>query len=311
VRIEPDRAYAYRTRGDLWRFRNNFEKAIADYSRLLQIRPNDCEVFYYRGLCRCHQEEYEKAIADFDEILCRQPESIRAYQGRGFVWSRRKVYDRAVEDYTEGIRLRRIEVSNWCSMLWNLVSQGDLRRTISTFAQFQTVYLSTADGYLERASCYALQGDYDRAFADSHEALWIDPDSIRGHLLRGNLHSEIGQYGKALADFDAALRLDPKDARVCNAEAWFHATCAEAKYRDARQAVDLGVKACEQSKWNSFSYLDTLAAAKAEAGQFDDAILWQKKALALAIPASKKEMADRLALYESHKPYRAPLKKHI
>jgi hypothetical protein len=51
--------------------------------------------------------------------------------------------------------------------------------------------------------------------------------------------------------------------------------------------------------------LDTLAAAYAEAGQFDKAVLAQKEAIGLsADEASKKEFGEHLKLYEARKPYR-------
>jgi tetratricopeptide (TPR) repeat protein len=117
----------------------------------------------------------------------------------------------------------------------------------------------------------------------------------------------MGQNDKALADFDEALRLGPDDHGACNAAAWFRATCEEGKYRDGKQAVVLGTKACELTKWEYCETIDTLAAAHAEVGNFDEAVRWQKKALELAPPVSKKKMAERLALYESHKPYRTPV----
>jgi hypothetical protein len=58
------------------------------------------------------------------------------------------------------------------------------------------------------------------------------------------------------------------------------------------------------------SYLDTLAAAYAEAGRFEEAVRWQEKALAdpaLAKQVSREEYArcrQRLDLYKQRKPYR-------
>ena len=51
-------------------------------------------------------------------------------------------------------------------------------------------------------------------------------------------------------------------------------------------------------------YVDTLAAAYAELGRFEDAVKWQQKAAELAPEASKPEYEARLALYREGKPFR-------
>jgi hypothetical protein len=61
--------------------------------------------------------------------------------------------------------------------------------------------------------------------------------------------------------------------------------------------------------WKNFLYVDTLSAAYAEAGRFDEAITWQKKAVEHpeAFPAAELEkVKQRLNLYEAHKPYHEP-----
>ena len=93
-----------------------------------------------------------------------------------------------------------------------------------------------------------------------------------------------------------------------NNETRFRATCEEAKYLDAKRAVELGLKACERSKWKAYAYVDTLAAAHAEAGNFAEAVRWQKRAIEIAPKSSRKEMTERLVLFEAHKPYREPPK---
>jgi len=48
----------------------------------------------------------------------------------------------------------------------------------------------------------------------------------------------------------------------------------------------------------------TLAAAHAEAGEFDEAVKWQTKALELAPDSMKAGMKARFELYQQGKPFR-------
>jgi HJR/Mrr/RecB family endonuclease len=72
----------------------------------------------------------------------------------------------------------------------------------------------------------------------------------------------------------------------------------------------LATNLCELSRWSNASYLDTLAAAEAEAGLFDAAVKHEQQALELA-KAGKVDVKDfesRLSLYQQHKPYRTAAK---
>ena len=79
----------------------------------------------------------------------------------------------------------------------------------------------------------------------------------------------------------------------------------DAKYRDGKKAVELAKRACDLTEWKEPGVLDTMAAACAEAGDFDGAVKWQSQAEAI-FPAGKEkaEGAARLQLYKARKPYR-------
>jgi tetratricopeptide (TPR) repeat protein len=88
--------------------------------------------------------------------------------------------------------------------------------------------------------------------------------------------------------------------------AWFLATCPDEHFRNGNEAVSAAKKACELSQWQSFGCYDTLAVAHAEAGDFDQAVKYEKQALndSLIAPKEKQEREKRLALFEQRKPFR-------
>ena len=58
--------------------------------------------------------------------------------------------------------------------------------------------------------------------------------------------------------------------------------------------------------WKDAGLLDTLAAAYAEAGDFDAAVNWQEKALGMLAKndeQNRKDFEARLTLYRAKKPY--------
>jgi tetratricopeptide (TPR) repeat protein len=118
-------------------------------------------------------------------------------------------------------------------------------------------------------------------------------------------HEQELMYDTAVADFTEAIRLDPKDACAYNARAWIWATCPGARYRDGPRAIKSATRACELLGWKVANHIGTLAAACAEAGDFDAAVKWETKASELYADAEDKAKGqERLQLYQEKKPYR-------
>ena len=86
--------------------------------------------------------------------------------------------------------------------------------------------------------------------------------------------------------------------------AWLLATTTNASLRNGAEAVTLAEKTIEANPTNA-PYLDALAAAYAETGQFEKAVSFQNQAVQFAKTAAAKQgYADRLKLHQSNQPYR-------
>ena len=132
----------------------------------------------------------------------------------------------------------------------------------------------------------------------------LNPKDAAAYLDRANAWSDQKEYDKARADYREASRLNSKFGRAYWDLAWLLATCPDAKYRDGKQALANAEKAKALSGDNEPGLLDTLAAASAEAGDFANAVKWQKQALQLIDVKDRAEFQSRLELYQAHKPYR-------
>ena len=123
------------------------------------------------------------------------------------------------------------------------------------------------------------------------------------------LHME-GDYRAAVTAYERALKLNPDSIRANNNLAWLRATCPDASYRDGKLALELARKSMrlgEAAGQPKYLYYGTLAAAHAECGKFDQAVIQQQRCINAAPPEHIAAARERLGLYERQQPYRGHL----
>lgn len=131
----------------------------------------------------------------------------------------------------------------------------------------------------------------------------------RHRLCRKERPKRLRHYPKAAADFEKLAQLQPRDASALNNLAWLRATCPDETVRDGKSAVADTTRACELRKWKDPHLIDTLAAALAEAGQFERAVEMQTRAIRIAPLLARNDMHQRLKLYGERKEFRSDAKK--
>jgi Flp pilus assembly protein TadD len=92
-----------------------------------------------------------------------------------------------------------------------------------------------------------------------------------------------------------------------NGAAWILATHPKATVRDSNRAVLLAERAAQLTNYQDGSILDTLGAAYAAAGDFENAIKHARAGLSLILLTKDATLADRilyrLDLYGQEKPF--------
>jgi hypothetical protein len=109
--------------------------------------------------------------------------------------------------------------------------------------------------------------------------------------------------------FERAVAVTADNWVAMNNLAWKLATCPDPRHRDGERAVLLAEEAVRLTGRNNAGFLDTLAAAYAEAGRFADAIASANEAIRLASRTRQRAGAQtflsRLRHYERGEPIRA------
>jgi len=168
----------------------------------------------------------------------------------------------------------------------------------------------SAEAHYNLGKALLQEGRLEEAMAHFEQALRIQPDYAAAHYNLANALARTGKIGEAIAHFEQALRSKPGDPEVQNDLAWLLATHTPSEGGDPVRAVTLAERACAQTGNSAFPYLDTLAAAYAAAGRFQEAVATAQKAIELARAGAQtqlvREMEQRLELYRTGRAYPPP-----
>ena len=137
-------------------------------------------------------------------------------------------------------------------------------------------------------------------------ALEIDADNFPCRRGRSDAEISIGDHAAALDDLNKAHDLKPDDSGVLNNLAWLLATSPDDALRDGKRAVELAKQACDVTDWEEAHIISTLAAAHAEAGDFEAARTYSRQAVEKGGDDEeiRLQLEAELASYREEKPWR-------
>jgi len=162
-----------------------------------------------------------------------------------------------------------------------------------------------ADAYLRTGVALAQQRQFEAAQASLQGALRCDAGNYDALAALASLYGATGQPGRSLAVYQKMLALQPQDLSVANNVAWLMATSRDASVRNPEQAVQVAEKVCRLTQRRMPATLDTLAAAYAAAGRFDEAIRTVEEAIEKAGPDSQqlRSLREHLQQYQRKQPH--------
>jgi tetratricopeptide (TPR) repeat protein len=107
IEVDPKQARAYAERGWARRQMGDYDGAIADYNRAIELAPQVSSAYYdNRGLARLKKGDYGGAIADFTKVIELDPKHASAYVGRGTSRFYMGDHRGAIEDWQKAITLK-------------------------------------------------------------------------------------------------------------------------------------------------------------------------------------------------------------
>ncbi len=306
--IDPDSPAAQAGLGSVYAQEGRRELAIAHASRALAL---DADFSPARALLNMLNRSDSTSRVDQAQI-----KEAFAWNDRGVELARQGKGSEAVRHFTDGVRRYPFNPDLQINLGLALFNIGRVDAAIIRYGE--ALELAPQNPMTHYNLGLALEAK--KRFADaieSHEkAIRLRPELADAHLHRGMALAAEGRSRDAIGAFRTAIQIRPNWTRPLLQLANLLASYPDEAVRDGAEAVHLAEAALASIAEPTPRTLAIMAAAYAEAGQFDAAILVSNRIInALEVPgplaeptrgadaAFIEETRRRLALYESGRPF--------
>ena len=342
LKYNPNCPAAHNNLGLYLEKRGDLDEAFAHYATAVRIDPNYAQAQSNLGAAFNNRGDLDRAMLHCAQAVKLQPTLAEAHSNLGSVLAKLGRYPQAAGHFARAVELKpglAEAHANWGAALFEL---GHIEEAIVHYRAALRLDPDSAAANLNLANALARQGDFDRATTHYRRSLELAPDSPAARANFGLALLQQGRTDQAVAEFQAAVQLNPHDAQLhvwCGNVlaqhgaadhaivyyraaltitpgwneaqirlAWTLATWEHASPAQSAEAVLLAEEVCSRTQRRHAPSLDTLAAAYAACGRFEEAVNIAEQAHVVAQSAGDTklaaEIAARLTLYRVGQPYR-------
>ena len=308
LRLNPGDAGFHNDLGLTLARQGRIDEAIQHYTEALRLKPDFAEVHYNLGLALASRGHYREAAVHFQKVLQLKPEDPKARQKLEGTLATQQQLEQATAAYREALRINPGDARARADLGWELLNFGQRDEGIENCIEAARLEPNNTKIQHHLGMALARNGEAEKAIRQFERVLELDPNFGAAHYTLGIICQQQRRMSEALKHWREAARVSPQWPDPLNSLAWTLATDPHAELRDGTEAVKLASRAVELSDTNNVRFLDTLAAAYAEAGRFVEAISTACKARAAAVAQGQADWAEqiqqRVSLYGSYRPYR-------
>lgn len=271
---------AYEMTGDSYFALARYAEAAQYYRSMLAINAKAPDVHNRLAAALFKLEEFEEAVQHWRKSLTLKPDDPETHLKIGAGLFKLGKSDETERHWREALRLK----PDSKEIQYKLDHLERLKKTVAEKRAREDAAVAKLLAELER-----------------------DPNNAENHDAMAGTCYSLKKMSLAVKHWNEYLRLKPDDYMVMNNLAWLLAIAADDEIRQPQEALRLATRAAELTNSQQPGILDTLAAARAAAGDFDQAVAIAEKAIELAQAGGNFEQAarirGRLQLYQEQKPY--------
>lgn len=173
------------------------------------------EDLFRRAELNYKNKNYQAAIEDYTRLLQLNPNEAKAYLGRSDAWISLGNYHEAIKDCTQFLKLRPDCVEGYIARAGQFKDMGNLQRAIDDCSHAISIGSDWDNiAYSLRGECYGLLENYQAALQDFNQSIRLAPEEIESYQKRGFIHQELKKYHEAIEDLTKVLQRNSESSEL-------------------------------------------------------------------------------------------------
>ncbi len=285
-----------------------YEEAIPYYEKAIKLKPDSAVFLSNYGACLNETKRFEESLKALDAAIQIQPNLIAAHNNRANTLASLDRSSEAIQEYQKVLQTvpKDLEILFNLGITW--MDLSNWKEALNVFNQILTLKPDHPSAKFNLGVVYIKMGKKSEGLQVLRSVVQAASDKASAAGKVGRELYERRIYEESILFLNEFLTYHPDHPLALNQSAWILACAPEKSVRNGPEALRRAQKSCSLFTVPSAAVLDTLAAAWAENGKFNEALTVANQALATA-EANKeesliREIKERIALYRSQRAYR-------
>jgi tetratricopeptide (TPR) repeat protein len=169
-----------------------------------------------RAKLEIDNKNYDLAIENCNRALDLDEIFVEAYYHIGLAYIYKKKYDAAIENFQKAVNYNEKHVNSWNSMGLAYEAKEDYDKSLSKLNKAVEIDSSFVDGWYNLGNVYKLRKEFDNAITHYGKATEINPDYSKAWFFMGCAYFDKKDYNNAIEYLEKAIKIDPNLAQDVN-----------------------------------------------------------------------------------------------
>lgn len=219
MRLEPaqrSNALLFNHIGRIQERRGEYAEALESYTRGLNQSPYTMGILLNRAALYLRLNRLDKALADYSGVLDLNADHVEALLNRAYVYDRQRLYKNARADYEKVLGM--LPSHDRAMLGLAIVNDKDNRpqEAMEMMERFVQVYPERAEGFAVKGGMELERKQYELARFDLDKAVQLDAGNPDMYISRAAYFQAVNERDAARTDLETALRLGADSQEIAS-----------------------------------------------------------------------------------------------